>query len=101
MPQLVAQNHSSIVLDTASKGWIGQFCQVLNQISFLSFSVFNFEMTREKIFSVSLDYGMTALVAIISGQLQVSLQILMVNVWGRGKKEPITVYASTCENSSA
>ena len=25
MPQLVAQNHSSIVLDTASKGWIGQF----------------------------------------------------------------------------
>ena len=24
VPQLVAQNHSSIVLDTASKGWIGQ-----------------------------------------------------------------------------
>ena len=37
VPQLVAQNHSSIQLDTASKGWIGQyvefsigFFQVLN-----------------------------------------------------------------------
>ena len=32
--------------------------------------------------SVSLDYGMTALVAIISGQLQVSLQMLKMNVLG-------------------
>ena len=33
-------------------------------------------MTHQKILSVSLDYGMTALVAIISGQLQVPIQLL-------------------------
>ena len=33
---------------------------------------------------MSLDYGMTALVAIISGQLQVSIQLL--NFKGQGKK---------------
>jgi len=41
VPQLIASNRTDIVIDNASKGWI-----------------------------VSLDYGMTALIAIISGQLQ-------------------------------
>ena len=43
----------------------------LKMTSFFLCFVFNFALTREKLLSVSLDYGMTALVAIISGQLQV------------------------------
>ena len=46
VPQLIAANNSAIVMDNDTKGWI-----------------------------VSLDYGITAIVALMSGQLQVKLYI--------------------------
>ena len=52
VPQLISSNNTDIVMDNDSKGWV-----------------------------VSLDYGTTAVIALVSGQFQASRDVQVSGVW--------------------